>query len=88
MADDLLAYNPDKPVTLPSRKCAYCGINLERRTTTRDHVVTRNFVPESTLVSGFFHQVRVCRPCNDRKATPEDNIPIITILPNTLGRRQ
>jgi hypothetical protein len=86
VSDDLRAYDPDKPVSLPGRKCAYCGVDLERRTTTRDHVVARNFVPEGTLASGFFLQVKACRPCNDRKAALEDDISIITMLPDTLGR--
>lgn len=79
------AFNPDKPVSLPNRKCAYCGVELERKTSTRDHVVARRFVPEGTLATGFFLQVKSCRPCNDRKAALEDDISIITMLPDTRG---
>lgn len=43
-------------------------------------------MPEGTLASGFFLQVKACRPCNDRKAALEDDISIITMLPDTLGR--
>jgi hypothetical protein len=86
MSDDLLAFNPDKPVTLPGKKCAYCGVVLQRQTTTQDHVVGRRFVPEGTLTTGFFLQVKSCRPCNDRKAALEDDISLITMLPDTLGR--
>jgi hypothetical protein len=83
--DDLLAFNPNKPVTLPGNRCAYCGDMLERRTSTQDHVVGRKFVPEGTLATGFFLQVKSCRPCNDRKAALEDDISIITMLPDTAG---
>ena len=86
MIDEMLAYNPDKPVTLPGKKCAYCGVVLERRVTTQDHVVGRRFVPEGTLTTGFFLQVKSCRTCNDRKAALEDDISLITMLPDTLGR--
>lgn len=83
--DSLLAFNPDKPVTLPGRKCAYCGCDLVRRTSTSDHVVARRFVPEGTLASAFHLQVKACRPCNDKKSRLEDDISIITMLPNTGG---
>lgn len=83
--DEMSAFNPEKPACLPGRFCAYCGRPLDRRSSTRDHVVARNFVPEGTLVSGFFLQVRACRPCNDRKAALEDDISLITMLPDTAG---
>lgn len=79
------ALDPDKPVSLPNRKCAYCGAGLERKTSTQDHVVGRRFVPEGTLATGFFLQVKSSRPCNDRKAALEDDISIITMLPDTRG---
>jgi hypothetical protein len=81
----LLALNPDKPVSLPGRKCVYCGCDLERRSSTQDHVVGRRFVPEGTLATGFFLQVKACRRCNDRKAALEDDISLITMLPDTAG---
>ena len=83
--DEMSAFNPEKPVCLPGRFCTYCGKDLNRRSSTKDHVVARNFVPEGTLVSGFFLQVRACRPCNDRKAALEDDISLITMLPDTAG---
>lgn len=46
------AFDPDKPVSLPNRKCADCGELLERRTTTQDHLVGQRFVPEGTLATG------------------------------------
>lgn len=85
-AAEIRSFNPDKPVTLPGRKCAYCGCDLKRRTATSDHVVARNFVPEGTLANGFHLQVRACRPCNDKKARLENDISIITMLPDTAGR--
>lgn len=83
--DDMRAFDPEKPVSLPNRYCAYCGKSLERRSSTSDHVVARNFVPEGTLVSKAFLLVKACRPCNDRKAALEDDISIITMLPDTAG---
>jgi hypothetical protein len=84
--DDLLAFDPDRPVTLPGRRCAYCGCDLQRRTTTRDHVVARKFVPEGTLATGFHLQVKACHSCNGKKAQLEDDISLITMLPNTAGK--
>ncbi|MDB5397503.1 MAG: hypothetical protein JWM91_5009 [Rhodospirillales bacterium] len=82
--DDLLAINPDKPVALPGSKCAYFGLDLERSTATSDHVVARNFVPEGTLAGGFHlrsgHVVRATT-----KARLENDISIITMLPDTAG---
>ena len=86
MSNDFLAFDPDKSISLPGRKCAYCGVPLERRTSTQDHVVAKNFVPDGTLATGFFLQVKSCRPCNDRKAALEDDISIITMLPDTRGQ--
>lgn len=83
---DLLAYDPDKPVSLPGSRCAYCGLEIGGRATTKDHVVARRFVPESTIAAGFHLQVKACRPCNDRKARLEDDISVITMLPDTAGR--
>ncbi|HEX8585464.1 MAG TPA: HNH endonuclease signature motif containing protein [Allosphingosinicella sp.] len=82
---ELLAYNPDKPVSLPGVRCAYCGCVIGGRATTSDHVVARRFVPEGTLGSAFHLQVKSCRPCNDRKAALEDDISVITMLPDTAG---
>lgn len=83
---DLLSYDPSKPVSLPGVKCAYCGIAIGGRGSTNDHVVARRFVPEGTIGVGIHLQVKACRPCNDRKARLEDDISIITMLPDTAGR--
>lgn len=83
---DLLAYDPDRPVSLPGVKCGYCGVAIGGRATTKDHVIARRFVPEGTLTDGFHLQVKACRPCNDRKARLEDDISLITMLPDTAGR--
>lgn len=85
-AQSLWHFNPDKPVTLPGVKCAYCGRELNRSNRTRDHVIGRKFVPEGSIGNGFNLIVQACRDCNDRKASLEDDISLITMLPDTAGR--
>lgn len=84
-ADDLLHFNPDRAITLPGSKCAYCGTKIEGRGRTKDHVIARNFVPQGAIADGFNLIVQSCRPCNDRKARLEDDISLITMLPDTAG---
>lgn len=83
---DLLQLNPDKPISLPGIKCAYCGCAIGGKTSTNDHVVGRRFVPESTIGNGFNLKVKACETCNGKKAQLEDDISIITMLPDTAGR--
>jgi hypothetical protein len=86
VSDDLRSFNPDKPVKLPNKKCAYCGVPLRRSIATKDHVVGRRFVPEGTLATGFSLLVQACSPCNNRKASVENFISVITMLPDTSGK--
>lgn len=82
MADDLLAYNPDKPVTFLAASAPNALPIWSAGPLPAIMTWLKVLVPESTLVSGLFLQVKACRPCNDRKAALVDDIWITTMLPN------
>ncbi|HEX5184655.1 MAG TPA: hypothetical protein VFW19_16085 [Allosphingosinicella sp.] len=84
--EPLQIFNSSKPISLPGKKCAYCGCDLRSDNRTRDHAIARRFVPEGTVLNGFNLILPACRGCNDRKAALEDDISLITMLPDTAGR--
>lgn len=42
-------------------------------------------MPEGTISNGFNLQVKACEVCNGKKSQLEDDISIITMLPDTAG---
>ena len=77
-------FDPDKPVTLPGVRCAYCRAELTPSNRSDDHVVGRRFVPQGTI-TGFSLKLKACKRCNGYKSTLEDDISAITMLPDTAG---
>lgn len=69
----------DRTTTLKNRECAYCGVPLTAATSTREHVIGRQFVPKGTMSKAFNLVVMVCATCNNLKSGLEDDIAAITM---------
>lgn len=75
----------DRTQTLPNTRCPYCGVELNSKNRSRDHVVARKFVPEGTLVNTLNIGLWSCRRCNGQKSALEDDISAITMMPGPDG---
>lgn len=75
-----------QPLRLKNKNCPYCGISLHKSMDTKEHVVGKNFVPRGSLVKSWNLIVRACNSCNSKKASLEDDISAITMMPDAVGR--
>lgn len=82
-------------LTLPTNRvhrlrninCAYCGrLFDDNLRSTLEHVIGRKFVPKGTLNASFNLHVNACERCNNIKSDLEDDISVISMHPDTLGR--
>lgn len=51
-----------------------------------EHVIGRRFVPKGSLSAQWNLKLLSCRPCNQNKASLENDISAITMQPNVLGQ--
>src|SRR4051812_6479594 len=87
MSNSLIAVPLNTVTRLKNVTCAYCGVRFSPATpSTKEHVITRNFVPEGTLKANDWNLILLaCRTCNQEKADLEDEISAITLqVPNLL----
>lgn len=75
----------DRAVSIPNRFCPYCAKPIPNRGATKDHVVSRKFVPEGTMADTFNIQLQCHAKCNGQKAKLEDDISAITMMPFSNG---
>lgn len=59
--------------------CPYCGVALDERNDTKEHVIGRNFVPRGSLDGQWNLIVRACGACNEAKSYLENDISAITL---------
>ena len=83
--DKLTTLPPTEVVRLKNASCAYCGLELTKKTRTREHVIARGFVPQGKLENSWNIVLNACRECNAFKADLEDDISAITMLPDSFG---
>ena len=69
-----------RTLTIPNEICAYCGIALLSSNRSRDHVLSRKFVPHGTLHNSCNIGIWTCKKCNGFKSELEDDISAITML--------
>jgi hypothetical protein len=74
------------PTVLKNRRCAYCGAPLDASTSTKDHVVSRRFVPRGAFYQSWNLILRCCGPCNVKKSDLEDDLAAISMQPDAAGR--
>ncbi|TFW13369.1 HNH endonuclease [Massilia arenosa] len=85
MNEPHLRLSPDRPTSLKNETCPYCGKNLSRRSSTKEHVVGRRFVPQGTMSGCWNLILRACRTCNQLKSDLEDDLSAITMAFHTFG---
>ena len=85
LSHELRITETDRPTILKNVTCPYCGILLTPEIDTEDHVVARRLVPKGTMEGSWNLQIRACSPCNNRKATLENDLSAITMQPDGLG---
>jgi hypothetical protein len=69
----------NRAITLRNATCAYCGIDLARAKSTKEHVIGRRFVPKGNLDGSWNLIVNACEPCNHRKGKLENYISAVTL---------
>ncbi len=74
-----------RPVVLRNLTCPYCGCELDKESSTKEHVVGRRFVPVGTLYQDWNLILRACMLCNGRKSDLEDDISVITMHHDAFG---
>lgn len=85
--DGLTAYPTNRVILLENCNCPYCnGAFSDTLTWTKEHVIGRKFVPKGSLNAAFNLLLRACARCNGIKADLENDISVITMHPDTLGR--
>jgi hypothetical protein len=67
-----------RPIVLKNKTCIYCGIQLDKQST-REHVIGRNFVPNSKWSIDWNLIAQSCQSCNFHKSKLEDDISAITL---------
>ena len=68
-----------RPLFLKNKWCAYCGVELNKKTATQDHVIGRNFVPKGKIGDGWYLVLNACGVCNNLKSNLEDDISAISM---------
>jgi hypothetical protein len=76
----------NKPVLLDNETCPYCGVCLDWKNSTKEHVVGRRFVPKGKFDGSWNLIVRACRNCNCRKSDLENDLSAVTMQPDSAGQ--
>ena len=78
---------PNRAIVLRNMNCAYCGqIFGPHQLMTREHVIGRRFVPRGVLAGQWNLILNVCTRCNGEKSNLEDDISVISMMPDQFGR--
>jgi hypothetical protein len=75
----------NEPVILHNETCVYCGLQMDKRSRTKDHVIGRRFVPRGKLDQSWNLIVEACRKCNNRKSALENDLSAISMYPDAWG---
>jgi len=75
----------NRPVVLRNLTCPYCGCELDKASSTKEHVIGRRFVPVGTLYQDWNLILCACKTCNVRKSDLEDDISVITMHHDAFG---
>lgn len=76
----------DRAVVLRNLTCAYCGRPFDAELNpTKEHVIGRRFVPRGFLDGQWNLILNACKQCNNDKSGLEDDISVITMMPDPTG---
>jgi len=76
----------NQPYILENVTCVYCGYEFKEKEWTKEHVVSRKFVPKGKFNGEWNLIVRACEKCNGQKSDLENDISAITMQPDASGR--
>ncbi|MBR8428833.1 MULTISPECIES: HNH endonuclease [Burkholderia] len=77
----------DRAILLRNETCAYCGRRFgPLLLQTKEHVIGRRFVPKGTLAGQWNLILYACSSCNRDKSDLEDDISVISMMPDAVGR--
>ena len=86
-------YNPNinrpptnRAIILKNTNCAYCGVDLNSLSLTKEHVIGRRFVPKGKLDKQWNLILNACSSCNNIKSDLEDDLSAITMPPDGYGQ--
>ena len=82
-----LRMSEDRAIALRNETCPYCGQPVSRRSSTREHVIGRRFVPHGSVDGCWNLILRACRKCNNLKSDLEDDLSAITMTFHAYGLR-
>lgn len=84
-SSEFLMMPANRAIVLRNSTCLYCGRTLDAETRTKEHVISRRFVPKGSL-DGWWNLIALaCRDCNGRKSGLEDDLSALTMQPTPLG---
>jgi hypothetical protein len=84
--DGLKLLDPGRATLLHNVTCVYCGKEIDKTNSNKEHVIGRRFVPRGSLVRSWNLIVRACVPCNVRKSDLEDDLSAVTMQADSFGR--
>lgn len=77
---------PDINRPFKNINCAYCGVELDATSSTKEHVIGKHFVPKGKLDGQWNLILNVCRYCNNLKSDLEDDLSAISMQPDGYGQ--
>lgn len=75
----LLEMKKNRPVRLMNVTCVYCGITISDCNDSKEHVISRKFVPKGAFDEQWNLIVQACKSCNGKKSVLENDISSITL---------
>jgi hypothetical protein len=77
----------NRAIIVRNVNCAYCGRPFDGQLSpTKEHVIGRRFVPRGCFDGQWNLILNACGQCNGDKADLEDDISVITMMPDIYGR--
>ncbi|KPZ72332.1 hypothetical protein AN944_01110 [Shewanella sp. P1-14-1] len=69
----------DRSALLKNVTCVYCGTPITKQNDSKEHVISRKFVPKSSFDNKWNLIVQACKECNGVKSDLENDISAITL---------
>jgi hypothetical protein len=86
LAQGIINPPANRAVVLRNVTCGYCGKPFDAKlASTKEHVIGRRFVPKGVFAGQWNLILNACGPCNGAKADLENDISIITMMPDVMG---